>query len=212
MRVRFRPLQWVGPQTPPHERRSRDTYSTPWHQTVDLLVRELKFLGADEFVIEADFHGSEIGLDGFPQPNAHEPEFPGIRITFESKHGPLVYQTDACDRWQHNVLSIALGLAALRTVDRHGITRRAEQYIGFSTLGCDPGTPPGGHQHFADAVSALRWLHDPEVCGLRGAEGAATKSVLRLVARRTHPDHGGTREQWDKYQEARRLLDAEGMI
>jgi hypothetical protein len=43
----------------------------------------------------------------------------------------LIYATDACELWQHNVRSIALGLEALRAVDRYGITRRGEQYAGF---------------------------------------------------------------------------------
>lgn len=43
----------------------------------------------------------------------------------------LVYATDVCDFWQHNVRSIALGLEALRAVDRYGISRRGEQYAGF---------------------------------------------------------------------------------
>ena len=43
----------------------------------------------------------------------------------------LVYATDCCDFWQHNLRSIALGLEALRAVDRYGISRRGEQYAGF---------------------------------------------------------------------------------
>lgn len=44
----------------------------------------------------------------------------------------LVYATDTCVLWQHNVRSIALGLEALRAVDRYGITKRGEQYAGFT--------------------------------------------------------------------------------
>lgn len=43
----------------------------------------------------------------------------------------LIYATDCCVFWQHNVRSIALGLESLRAVDRYGITRRGEQYAGF---------------------------------------------------------------------------------
>lgn len=43
----------------------------------------------------------------------------------------LIYATDACEDWRHNVRSIALGLEALRAVDRFGISRRGEQYAGF---------------------------------------------------------------------------------
>jgi hypothetical protein len=43
----------------------------------------------------------------------------------------LVYATDACEDWRHNIRSIALGLEALRAVDRYGISRRGQQYAGF---------------------------------------------------------------------------------
>lgn len=43
----------------------------------------------------------------------------------------LVYATDVCEHWQHNVRSIALGLDRLRAVERFGISRRGEQYAGF---------------------------------------------------------------------------------
>ena len=43
----------------------------------------------------------------------------------------LVYATDCCVFWQHNLRSIALGLEALRAVDRYGISRRGQQYAGF---------------------------------------------------------------------------------
>lgn len=183
-----------------------------WHATVDMLERELGCLGADEFVIEAGFTESDLHADGMPRARARVPSFPGVRITFESDHGPLAYQTDICDSWQDNVASIALGLEALRAVNRYGLTSDAQQYTGFKTVGSVPPVPMSGRQHFADALSALRWLRDPDVCGIRTAEGAALRSVLRLVARQAHPDHGGTREQWENYQEAHLLLSEAGML
>lgn len=212
VRVTFRPLVWAGPRTPAARRRTRDAFTAPWHDTVDLLDRELRHLGVEEFVIAADFTASDICPDGMPRAGAGEPVFPGVRIEFTSRHGPLVLQTDTCDFWQHNVSSIALGLATLRAVDRYGITSRAEQYSGFGVPDPCPAAPAEGPRRFPDVLSALRWVRDPDVCGVRGAEGAALKSVLRLVARQTHPDRGGTRAQWDSYQEARRVLAEAGMI
>lgn len=52
----------------------------------------------------------------------------------------LVYATDVCEFWQHNIRSIALGLEALRAVDRYGISRRGEQYAGFRAA-LTPGEP-----------------------------------------------------------------------
>lgn len=44
----------------------------------------------------------------------------------------IVYATDICVLWKHNVRSIALGLESLRAVDRYGITKRGQQYAGFA--------------------------------------------------------------------------------
>lgn len=56
-------------------------------------------------------------------------DFAAVQAAQDRKR--LIYATDVCDYWQHNVRSIALGLEALRAVDRYGISRRGEQYAGF---------------------------------------------------------------------------------
>lgn len=66
----------------------------------------------------------------------HHPDHGGkfediAAINAATEQKRLVYATDACRYWQHNVRSIALGLEALRAVDRYGISRRGEQYAGF---------------------------------------------------------------------------------
>jgi len=208
---RFRPLRmwtWIGPTTPSEERRSRYVFKAKWTDTVNLLDREIEHLGADEFIIEADFSDSDIRLDGLPRANARQPAFPGVRVFFDSTHGPLVYQADNCAYWQHNVRSIALGLEALRAVDRYGITHRAEQYTGFRAIG--PGSTSSGP--FASVDAAVRWLQDPQRAGVAGAEGLSLKVLLRQVARNVHPDTGGAREDWDRYEQAVQTLKAGGLL
>ncbi|MDQ2624973.1 MAG: hypothetical protein M3Y20_07420 [Actinomycetota bacterium] len=136
MRYTTRPLSgWDGPRTPAGQRRSRWTFKASWSDTLDLLERELRHLDACDVVLEADFREQDLRLDGMPRASARQPEDPAVKISFTSKHGPLVYASDSCAFWQHNVRSIALGLEALRAVDRYGITRRAEQYSGWRQLG-----------------------------------------------------------------------------
>lgn len=210
MRSVFRPLvmsSWQGPTTDPSRRRSKWTFQAGWTDTMKMLDAEIEKLGADMFVIEADFRESDIRRDGsFPLANARPPAFPGIRVAFESRHGPLVYQTDTCVWWQHNVRSIALGLEALRAVDRYGITHRAEQYTGFKAIG------GGSSNGFVDADDALRWLQSPEVCGFAGAQGVELSKLLKLVARRHHPDMGGDPTMWAKYDHAAQLLRRSGRV
>jgi len=207
MRATFRPLLWIGPSTPTQRRRSRYTFKASWQDTLDLLSHELRLLGASEVVIEADFQESDIRLDGWPRANARTPNHPGVRVAFESKHGPLIYQTDNCAFWQHNVRSIALGLESLRAVDRYGITSRAEQYAGWKAL---PSQPKGAS--FATVDDALRWLRDPDNCGVAGGEGLSLKVLLRLVAKQHHPDRGGDQATWARYDEAVQLLKKASMV
>lgn len=179
--VTFRPMAlWPHPETPASRRRSRWTFKAPWSSTLDLLDRELRYLRASNAVIGAGFREVDIRLDGWPRSSAREPSFPGIELSFDSPHGRLVYATDACERWEHNVRSIALGLEALRAVDRFGITRRGEQYAGWKAL------PAGGPS--PDRGAAIIREHGGDV---------------RRALFATHPDHGGDAEDFASVQAAR---------
>lgn len=199
MDVRFRPLRWDGPSTPAAQRRSRWTFKASWTSTLDLLDRELTFLGARDVVVEADFLERDIRLDGWPRANARQPVHPGVRVAFDSRHGPLVYATDSCEFWQHNARSIGLGLEALRAVDRYGITRRGEQYTGWRQIGAAPATEL---DLFTSPESA--WHHLLEAAGygvrpdlpLSSTPTYEVQRVVRLAQRETHPDRGGNADRF----------------
>jgi hypothetical protein len=178
--VTFRPLPtWPHHATPADKRRSRSTFKASWQNTLDLLDRELRYLKASNVILGANFREQDLRLDGLPRSNAREPVHPGIEISFDSPHGRLVYATDSCERWEHNVRSIALGLEALRAVDRFGITRRGEQYAGWKQLGAGGPSPERG--------AAIVREH--------GSVPAALKA--------THPDHGGDQDDFHAVQAAR---------
>lgn len=189
MKVTFRPLVWSDPSTPPHRRRSKHTFKAGWLFTLDLLDRELAYLKAEHVVIEADFREQDIRLDGMPRSGARTPEHPGIRIGFDSKHGPLIYATDSCAFWQHNVRSIALGLEALRAVDRYGVTKRGEQYTGWKAIG--------------EAAASKTSVQEAQA--LLDAYGGEKEALFRA-----HPDHGGDPDQLQRVQQARRVLKRAG--
>ncbi|HVM30751.1 MAG TPA: hypothetical protein VM305_08315 [Candidatus Limnocylindrales bacterium] len=159
---------WPYPETPAYERRSRWTFKAGWANTLTLLEREIEHLDGREVILGGGFREQDIRLDGLPRSDARDPAFPGIEISFElPDRRRLVYATDVCDHWQHNVRSIALGLEALRAVNRYGITRRGEQYAGFAQL------PPGGP--------------DPD----RGRRLVEAAGGMTQALKRHHPDHGG---------------------
>lgn len=217
MKYFTRPLSgWDGPRTSAKSRRSRWTFKADWADTLDLLERELQYLAAVDVVLEADFREQDLRLDGMPRSNAREPVDPGVRLSFGSKHGPLIYQADSCVFWQHNVRSIALGLEALRAVDRYGITHRAEQYSGWKQIGAGPSAalvqrPPMDRTMamlvIAKASAELPGHFDADRDLARYRETPAELDRdIRLAQRRTHPDTGGDAEAFDAVQRAVAIL------
>lgn len=169
MRYTLRPLPvWPHPSTPPDERRSRWTFKAGWQDTLDRLGYEIDRLDGTDVVFGVDLRPEDIRLDGAPRANARPMSHPGVEISFTTRrHGRLTYATDVCAEWQHNVRSIALGLEALRAVDRYGISARGQQYAGFAAL------PRGGP--------------DPE----KGRRLVESAGGVRQALLRHHPDHGG---------------------
>jgi hypothetical protein len=194
MRYEIRPLgHWTDPETPT---RTRAFFRAGWTETLRLLGYEAERLGAHLVVLQVDVTEGDLRRDGMIRANA-KVGHPGVAVSFDSDHGPLRYATDRYDTWQDNVRGIALALQALRAVDRYGVTHRAEQYIGFRAIPA----PVNGH---ASADAALRWMRDKA-----GPAHATTRPELlyRLLSKRFHPDIAGGREDWDRLDQARQLLN-----
>ena len=200
MDVRFQPLTvWPQKSTPAAMRRSRIVFRVEWANTLDLLFRELERLGAKNVVIEIGLRPEDIRRDGWPRAGARVPEHPGVVLSFESRHGPLRYLTDTHADWQHNVRAIALGLEALRAIDRYGVTTSGEQYAGWKALGTggsDAATPTKRQE-------AERFL-----CGVVGEHVGALsfKALYRQALIKAHPDHGGSLEKLEQVRQAGAIL------
>lgn len=200
---RVRPIQlWPGDRTRcPRPSRFRAS----WSNTSDLLARELEFLRARQIVLELAVEEHEIRQDGWIRASAR-PQYPGIIISFGSKHGPLRYPCDRFDRWGDNVRAVALGLQALRAVDRYGVTRIGEQYRGWRALP----SPNAEITSTEAAATMIRACAGPE---WNGAPWDAIvnnpdrlKKVCRAAQKRTHPDHGGDEAEFAQLTEAIALV------
>jgi hypothetical protein len=200
----FRPLQtWPHPNTSAWHRRSSSTFKAPWSDTLFKLDSEIRKLGGRSVIIAAGFQPRDLRLDGWPRSDARTPFHPGVEISFDSKHGRLIYATDVCAYWQHNVRSIALGLEALRKVDLYGVSRRGEQYAGWKEL------PSGvGRGVVIANVSEARHILVEEA----GLDGDSTRytadDLFRMASKKTHPDTGGTDEAFIRVRAAFELLKA----
>ncbi|MCP9947199.1 hypothetical protein [Actinomadura madurae] len=212
MRIQFEPLvAWSDPITDP--RRSSGAFRASWSSTVRLLEREAAFLGADLVVLQVDAAAQDVRKDGMLKTRA-KVGFPGVVVSFNSDHGPLRYASDAYEQewggappgWQTNTRAIALALQALRAVDRYGVTHRAEQYVGFRAL---PAAPNVG---FASADAALRWMREQGRPFFADPAIALPDELYRGLAKQFHPDVGGTAAEWERLDQARRLLEEANLL
>jgi hypothetical protein len=202
----FRPRgPWTEGNTDP--RASSAIFRASWAGTLDLLGRELEHLDARNVVLQVDVREGDVRLDGMLRADA-KVGHPGVRLAFDSRHGPLTYATDAYDRlwagtmpgWQANVRAIALALEALRAVDRYGVTRRGEQYTGWKALPAGTGSA-APHMTRDEALALLRELTP------QSRRGDTVDRQLRWAKAAAHPDrHGGDRALWDRVERAGRVL------
>jgi hypothetical protein len=182
------------------------TFLAPWASTVDLLRRELDYLRAARVVLELETtDAAEADLAG-PAPLVGVlTGGPRVRLSFDSRHGPLSYATGrygtAADplAWKWNVRAIALGLQALRSVDRWGITRAGEQYSGWLRL---PSGEPATSAGILLTLAGLPGLTATQVV----ADPGTFRRVYQAAARRHDPDAGGDVGTWARLQRARTVL------
>lgn len=232
-RFEIRPLGlWDRERT--RERMSSGQFKAKWSDTITMLKRETEYLGAQVVVCQIDVTEGEIRRDGMLKVGARV-GFPGVKISFDSVHGPLTYATDQYDKlwpgampgWQANVRAITLGLQALRAVDRYGITRSGEQYRGWQAISDKPAahddlTMDDAVLIFADATEVrpdfVRGFADVIVDSKRSQPFVSPESVteskmainrlyrIALKKRDLHPDRGGDEQVFKLVTRARDVL------
>jgi hypothetical protein len=186
-------------------------FKSGWTDTLYKLEEELAHLKATEIIIEADFSEGQIRLDGWPRNDAR-PVFEGVKISFNlPKVGRVEYATDAYWKWQSNVRAIAMGLTALRAVDRYGITSGHQQYTGFKSIEARP------LSSFTTRELAVEWIANlfsgPQQANVKQVLShtnnhisAEQKTVLRNAMFKVHPDHGGSTEMMNLMAMAEKAL------
>ena len=200
----LRPIgHWPGKPT---AIRQRSNFSAPWRSTLELLDRELHYLGKSNrsapTILQIALREQDFRIDGMPRANA-KPVHPGVILSIESKHGPLSYPCDRFDLWQDNLRAIALSLEALRKVDRYGVTMNAEQYTGFRAIGTTAAERPLFESDHEAVTYLSRWRTDPY-------EGLA--KIFRRAQAATHPDRTNDRDEWNKVEAAGEILRKAGRL
>lgn len=206
---------WTDPETA--NRRGAHLFRASWDDTLKLLLDEIDRIGGQyPVVLQLLCDDSDIRVDGMLRKQANV-RHPGVVVSFQTENlGPLRYATDAYDQqyyggltgWQANIRAVALSLQALRAVDRYGVTKRGEQYVGWRAIAAPAPT-------FSSAGEAFRWMrkYAADELGLIVIEGELTpRKLYRAMAMKMHPDQGHPRADWDRLDEARRMLTEAGRM
>jgi hypothetical protein len=200
MQYEFRPIEtWPGKPT---TNRQRARFRARYSDTLKLLESELDHLDARSAVIQIALEREDIRQDGMPRASA-SPKWPGIIVSFHSKHGPLSYPCDTFADWQDNLRAIALSLKALRDVARYGVTKTGEQYKGWAKL-TGPSMTAEDAAVFIAKHAALRLIRPPVSSPLFRDW---LKMAYRAAAMNLHPDRGGNAADFAKLDEMRAFLE-----
>ncbi len=197
MEFTFRPIErWPGSLA---AKRRRAAFKAGYNATLSLLDTELRQLNARNIVLQVALTEDDIRLDGRPRAGSRVAH-PGMILSFDSKFGPLSYPCDTFAEWQDNLRAIALGLEHLRAVDRYGVTKRGEQYKGWTAL------PPPTASVAMTRDEALAFLHHASEIAVFDDNDHA-RTAYRIAMGKLHPDrNGGDEAPFKRLQEAKDVL------
>jgi hypothetical protein len=191
-RVTPLPAVWPKKATPPHQRTRPPFKTTTWSRTLGLLAREVYMRGGRSAELALDIEPRHLRQDGQLRADAR-PKSPAVIVSFETKDGRLQFPADKYSNWQDNVEAIARSLEDLRRVDRYGVAE-GRQYAGFKALPAQTGATLSTAQAADLIVRVAGGANIRAEDVLR--DSTLTRELVRIAKRRTHPDTGGSAEQF----------------
>lgn len=197
--LRFVPIeQWPQEKT---KNRQGSPFSVKYVKLLDDLEDELKKFGARDIVIQAELSRDDIRNDGWPSSRAVF-RGPGIILGFVNRKGQEIsFPCDTYSSFQANLRAISLTLTALRSIDRYGVSKHAEQYKGWTKL------PPAPKRMNPNDALMFVALHGNGSAEMRpNREGFPM--VYRLAVKKLHPDNPttGNHEQFVRLQQAAEVV------
>lgn len=190
-------LVWYRSVPPPREVEfSRSSqFRASLGESIHLLQKEVKAVGGSEVTIGLHVAKSRVNRGRLLRGPA--PAYPGVIVTADSARGPLTFRTARYERWKDNVRAAALSMQALRSIDRYGVSSEGEQYRGFAAL-----LPAPGESLALQAAAQTLYL----AADLLEVTPETFKEVYRKAVKRSHPDTGGSKEQFAEVQNAAKAL------
>lgn len=181
------PLHWPeGRKRTESWKRQRSKFSTGFGASVNIVIVELRRLGAMNSVVSTNV---ALRRDGLPLASAKRVDDTGAAVYFTYKGKQTCF---ACDRWdkvEDNIYAIAKTIEAMRGIARWGTGDMLDAaFNGFAAL-------PAPN----DWRSVLGNVHSV----------AEVENRYREKARALHPDAGGSHEQMSELNQARDAARAE---
>jgi hypothetical protein len=187
------PLYW--PEGRPRTaawKRQRSRFNTGFGAAVNLVIDELRRLGARNSVVSTNV---ALRRDGLPLASAKRVDDTGAAVYFMYKGKQTCF---ACDRWdkvEDNIYAIAKTIDAMRGIARWG----TGDMLDAAFTGCTALAPPPPKD----------WR---TVLGVTGTNLDAAEVRFRYLAKQHHPDAGGDHAAFQEIneaiQQARRELSA----
>lgn len=196
------PLQWPAnrKRTRAQERKTgkfhgmrwREGYGGSYKAKADLTVtealkrlqEELDKIGARYPVVSTNL---ETRLDGLPRSGQRAPNDPGVAVYFQLAGDPVCMPCDTYTLVEHNIAAVAAHIEATRAIERHGVASVKEMFSGFVAIPAQP------WQRAWWAVLELQ----------ASATTAQINDAYRRLARKHHPDNGGSNEAMAELNVAR---------
>lgn len=160
------------------------------------LREELQRLGASTITLSTNV---PLRQDGEPHSGAagRRMDDPGVAIYFMLKGKPLVMAQDRYRDVAANMRSLALAVEGMRQLERHGGGTMMERaFSGFAAL-----PPPDGVKPRRPWWEVLRYPVDPAERELLSA--GEVEARFRTLAKKLHPDVGGSAEAFSELERAK---------
>lgn len=172
------PLDWPKDK-PRNKRRSRSQFKVNFAKARDDLIAELDKMRAVRITISSNV---PLRQDGLPRASFREPDDPGVAVYFTVKRKSYVLSCDRWDKVKDNLRAIGQHIAALRGIERWGVTTVEEMFSPFLL------------------PEKLGWW---SVLGIdENASKDEIKKAYRRLSLEFHPDSGGDRAAWERIREA----------
>jgi hypothetical protein len=199
------PDRWPGK---PGVKPKHSLFKIQWTKVERMLEREIRHLGGRDVELAVDIRRmGDFRADGMLRADAR-PVTPAVIISFKNRDNVrLQFPCARFTFWQDNVWAIARALEALRKVDRYGVTQGDAQYAGFKAIGAGSAPVLQKVMTAGDAAEVLA-KYCPFPARVIYDEASVATVAIQTAKARTHPDAGGTAEEFQRVSEAAVVLTA----